>query len=360
MEISQYIRDLLFTHDRVILSDFGAFVAKYRPAKIDEKTNTMTPPGKDIVFDPTITKDGGLLRDHMMKHEGISSDDAEKQIMEYVKTVKSKLNAGKKVNFAELGSFIKLKNDKLFFTYEPGENLLTDSFGLKEVELPEEGSQQIAMAEAKIPEAKKEAGKSKKRYRGALIFIIIIAVIVLSGVAIYFLKPEWVTQGREYVTELFESNAESAENSGTDNNNTNNTDNTADNDSTAGDTDNTNTGENDTVVPESTDSGNDNNQADNNAADNTADNNVQDYGNVSMKNPRRGYSYLIVGSLPTPSAAEKQRQFLKSKGINADIIPAGQGKYRLSVGEFRSFQEATAYYNEFHSKHKMETWLWEY
>lgn len=355
MEISQYIRDLLFTHDRVILSDFGAFIAKYRAAKIDEKTSTMTPPGKEIVFDPTITKDGGLLRDYMVEQEGISAEDAEKQIMEYVKTIKSKLNAGKKVNFTELGSFVKLKDDKIFFTYTPSENLLTDSFGLTNVNIPEDSGEKFTMAETARPEKKPKENKSKKQYRGTLIFIIIIAVIVLAIAAVYFLKPQWVNSSKTYVTEMFERNAEPSDENKKDSETTVIK---KDEDKNKSESGSDKTKDKDAVIPESTDGAADTEKDNTQKTDNSSQ--TADYGDVSMKSPKRGYSYLIIASLPNPQAANEEKQRLKAKGINADIIPAGSNKYRLSVGEFTSFQEATRYYDEFHSKYKIETWLWEY
>lgn len=355
MEISQYIRDLLFTHDRVILSDFGAFTAKYRPAKIDEKANTMIPPHKEIVFDPTITKDGGLLRDHMVAQEGISADEADKQITEYVKTVKSKLNAGKKVIFKELGSFVKLKDDKIFFSYSPSENLLTDAFGLTNVDIPETKGEKIAMPEKAASEKKPKDQKDKKRYRSTLIFIIVIAIIVLAVAAVYMLKPELIDDGEKYVTELFEE-GNISENEGK--NESLRPDKDEDNQSGSLKKDETNDPEEDeTIVPESTD-GMDETKEKQDTQDNT--NNEQNYGNVDMKSPKRGHSYLIVASLPTPKLAQEEKNRLKSQGINAEIIPAGANKYRLSVGDFTGFKAATRFYNEFRKKHKKEAWLWEY
>ncbi len=354
MEISQYIRDLLFTHDRVILSNFGAFIAKYCPATIDEKNNTMTPPRKDIVFDPTITKDGGLLRNYMIKHEKISNADAEKQIMEYVKTIKSKLNAGKKVKFVELGTFEKDKHNKLIFTYMPSENLLPDSYGMAAIELPEESSKSIVKAEHIAPDDKK---KSKKRFRVLWILLIILGILLLSGTAIYIFKPQWVKQGREYVAGWFNKNADTAE----DHSDKNNSKKEADFDNNKSD-ENQNKKENDeldnTLVPESTDSsrGNDKPSRKHKNSDDTNDANP----NILVKSPRRGYSYLVIGSLPTAEAAEEQRLELKNKGIDADIIIGGTGKYRLSVGEFKDFREANRYFNEFHYKYNIDTWLWEY
>ncbi|MEA2042947.1 MAG: SPOR domain-containing protein [Bacteroidota bacterium] len=357
MEISQYIRDLLFTHDRVILSDFGAFKAHYISSKIDEKTNTITPPSKDIVFDPEIRKDGGLLRDYMVKQQKISLEDAEKQIAEYVKTIKSKLSAGKKVVFPELGVFSKLKDDKLFFNYTPKENLLVDSYGLTSVELDSAGANRVSETSATQRENVK---KSKRRYRGTLIFIIIIAAIVLSGVAIYFLKPEWMDAGRAQVTEWFEDNNEPA--SGTDETQEDGagTDESTDEDTQTTDKLETDTADSEYVAPESTDTGVDSG-TDEKTEKETEPVKEVNYGNVQMKQPVRGRSYLVVGSLPTPNLAQKEKSRLEAKGITIDIIPAQGNKFRLSAGDFSNYKEATRFYNDFHAKHrKMQPWLWEY
>ena len=366
MEISQYIRDLLFTHDRVVLSGFGAFQAKYISSKIDEKTNTMTPPSKDIVFDPATMQDGGFLRNYMVEQEKISPEEAEKQIQEYVKTIKSKLNAGKKVKFQELGVFSRIDKDKILFNYIPTENLLTDSYGLTEIDMTDKGGHKFHIENTADSGARHTENKSKKRYRGLLLFIIIIAVIVLSGTAIYFLKPEWIDTGRTYVTEMFDNNSEPADDdpanpdTNDENTGTGDTDLAGDTDNNEIDGDFTNEGGSDYVAPESTDTGVDSNTEEGN---NTSEqeNNETSYGDVSLKNPVRGRSYLIVGSLPTPELAAKEKQRLERKGLNVDIVPAGSSKYRLSVGDFPNFREATRYYNEFHATHKkMQPWLWEY
>ena len=75
MEISQHIKDLLLTHDRVILPGFGAFIAKYKPAKINQENHTMVPPSKEIIFDEKIIKDGGLLENKMAQTEKITLKD---------------------------------------------------------------------------------------------------------------------------------------------------------------------------------------------------------------------------------------------------------------------------------------------
>ncbi len=351
VEISQYIQDLLFTHDRVILSQFGAFNAKYRPATINEEQKTMTPPGKDIVFDPSITEDGGLLRDYMMQQEKISSEEADKQIIEYVKTVKSKLNAGKKVHFVELGTFEKDSNGNIIFTHNQSETLLTDSYGMTNIDLPED------VDTTNIPEENPEPKKKKRRFRWLFIIGSIILFLFLVWLLIFWLRPQWLSQGKAYITNMFNKNAEVAQDDNASNkdddstykNNDNKSDlndktNDPANDVTPVDNEDTNP-----KVPESTDTGN------------TTDNSDQQnnpYSNIQQG--EKGYSYLVVGSLQSPEKAEEQKQVLQQQGIETIIIQAGDS-YRLCIGKkFKNYLEASKYYDDFHTNHKkIEIWLWE-
>ena len=58
--------------------------------------------------------------------------------------------------------------------------------------------------------------------------------------------------------------------------------------------------------------------------------------------------------------AEAEKSALAAKGIQVDILPARNNRYRLSLGAFENPNDAVVFYNDFHSKHKERTvWLWE-
>lgn len=327
VEISQHIKDLLLTHDRVILSDFGAFIAKYSPAKIDSKTNTMAPPGKEIVFDSTILKDGGLLARHISEKENISEDEASKQISEFVKTVKSKLSAGKTVKFTELGSFSKIKGEGVFFHYQPSGNLLLNSYGLQNISLPEDVVKNI---EKPIPD--EVDGKTKKKRKGLIIAMSIVAFLAIALTAIYFLKPDYWEKGKNYIVSLFESDKKEK------------------------------------VTPRDTikkevvvvvDSNT------NNKPDTTDNNNKPDSTNDGSSDqytiPQKGKIYLFIASLHRADVAERQQESFRRRGIETFIVPSG-GRYRLAVGRpFGSTQAANDFYHQFHSNpnhKKYELWAW--
>jgi len=354
VEISQHIKDLLFTQDRVVLPGFGAFTANYTPASVDKTTNTILPPSKDIVFDAETTISSGLLEKHMASKENIGVDDARAQIDELVKTVKSKLKAGKKVKFPELGTFSLEKSGKLLFVYQPTGNLLLDSYGLTKISLPEN------IAPEEIDKGETDGTKKK---RGWIIWLAAAALIAILLTSIYFVKNEWWVSGKIYITEIFNKN-DSGE---TDNNDSDKTE-IAD---ITDVTDNTD-GKNTTDTTENTDSSvtdNDSNTTDTTPDDNTdktpANNDTpvssDDHNYTGQyKIPEKGKSYVIIASMANAQLAEAEKSALAAKGIQVDILPAGNNRYRLSLGAFENPNDAVVFYNDFHSKHKERTvWLWE-
>ncbi len=252
MEISQHIKNLLITNERVILGGFGAFDSKHIPARIDKETKTMTPPFKIVVFNPDFKEAEGLLAKHMAEKEGISFDNANEQISEYVKTIKTKLDAGETVVFKDLGEFKKTDDGKYDFSYRSEDNLLVDSFGLPKVSLSEQEQaktvpnknlrkEPIKKREPikKVPEKKpvkkesvkqktkpapikkdaakktppvkkqkpvklkKEGAKKKKVFLPIL--LIIIGIIGIFLVAVYFFKPDLWMKGYSYSSEKIAS-----------------------------------------------------------------------------------------------------------------------------------------------------------
>ena len=56
MKIEEYISDLLFEHDCVIVPDFGGFVCNYGPAAIDPAKHLFEPPAKRILFNKGLSR----------------------------------------------------------------------------------------------------------------------------------------------------------------------------------------------------------------------------------------------------------------------------------------------------------------
>ena len=65
--VSHYISELLFLHDCVIVPKFGGFVSNPKSAQLNKTTGALTPPSKQILFNPNLKTNDGLLIAHIAK-----------------------------------------------------------------------------------------------------------------------------------------------------------------------------------------------------------------------------------------------------------------------------------------------------
>jgi len=382
MEISQHIKNLLKFNERVILAGFGTFQSKHISAKYDAETKTMKPPVKIAVFDENIKEDAGLLAKHMAEQEGISLDNANEQIHEYVKTVKSKLIGNQTVEFKDLGTFSKNPDGKLSFSFLSDDNLLLDSFGLPTVSLgeksiskpvtpppvskkpiekkppvkekpiinekPIEKKQQekkqpdkkpikqktvkqkpIKQKPVKQKKVKNTDGKPKKKRKGLLIFLIFIGAIGLMLTAVYFFKPDLWKKGYSFsaekltivklkVSNLFGGDKENYDIITPDETNDNEED-TSD------------------VIVENVET-NDNN---------VTEENIDVEENVENETEENVTTEEVTEN---ETLEETQEEVVEEVIVNSDVSPAQKGKYYIIVGSVKSEASAQKEQKRFSAK----------
>ncbi len=136
MDITPFIRELLFSHDCVILPGFGGFIGNYTPARIDKSTSTFYPPVKQISFNRNLNHNDGLLVGRVSGHSGVAYGDARSIVDEFVAGVRKKLERGDKVIFDNIGSFINNQEGNLQFEPDRNVNYHLDSYGLESFQFP--------------------------------------------------------------------------------------------------------------------------------------------------------------------------------------------------------------------------------
>ncbi|WP_372752354.1 SPOR domain-containing protein [Labilibaculum sp.] len=136
LDVSKYIKELLFVHDCVILPGFGGFVANYKPANIDENLNAICPPSKAIGFNRNLSKNDGLLINRLAESENLSYAEAEKSVQFFIEDIRVRIQRGEKVTFEQLGSFHNDRRHNLLFEPSKELNYLVDVFGLEQFTLP--------------------------------------------------------------------------------------------------------------------------------------------------------------------------------------------------------------------------------
>lgn len=140
MDITAFIRELLFGHDCVIIPGFGGFIGNYSPARIDKSTGTFYPPVKQISFNRNLNHNDGLLVGRISLSARINYGDARSLVEDFVAGVRKKLEKGEKVVFDKIGSFINNNEGNLQFEPDQNVNYHLDSYGLEPFQcLPLEG-----------------------------------------------------------------------------------------------------------------------------------------------------------------------------------------------------------------------------
>lgn len=133
MPIERDLHELLYRHDCVIVPHWGGFLTNYRPARLDEVRRLVHPPGKDTSFNRNLTRNDGLLADHVAKREGIAFDKAADHIAAEVEQWRVVLQRSGRLELAHIGIFYHDAEHILQFDPDKRSDHLKDSFGLRPV-----------------------------------------------------------------------------------------------------------------------------------------------------------------------------------------------------------------------------------
>jgi len=130
INLDKYIQELLLQHDCVILPGLGGFVANYKPAAFDASQKTVLPPSRQILFNPNLIHNDGLLFAHVSKETDYGYKEVQAMAEVYFKTIKYEVGKGLKFVIEDLGYFFLNKARKIEFAQETADNLLLASYGL--------------------------------------------------------------------------------------------------------------------------------------------------------------------------------------------------------------------------------------
>ena len=136
MILTNYINDLLYRYDCVIIPDFGGFVTNTISAEVNRFSYTFYPPTKQIIFNSHLKNNDGLLANYIANSENISFEEATDNISTVVKNWKQQIETESLV-IGKIGSLSLNKHQKLTFEPNKNTNYLIESFGLKPFSSPE-------------------------------------------------------------------------------------------------------------------------------------------------------------------------------------------------------------------------------
>jgi len=129
-DISGYIRELLFSHDCVIIPGFGAFIGNYFPAQIDRSEGMFYPPSRKVTFNRHLTGNDGLLIGHISAHLQIGYGESRDIVSEWTDELRKRIMTGTPVTLEHLGSFSLNHERTIIFDPDLSVNYLLTSYGL--------------------------------------------------------------------------------------------------------------------------------------------------------------------------------------------------------------------------------------
>jgi hypothetical protein len=202
MKTGTYIKELLFTHDCVVVPEFGAFLSQSQSAR--KEGHTIYPPAKTLSFNAQLVSNDGLLAKYASEAEGVPYEAALKQLLDVTHQWKKQIVIGIPVSLDGIGKLTANKEGNLVFTPFEKENLLLASFGMAPVLgkpiLRESLKEEVVEMEEKIPFIITPERKEKGGLRRGLKYAAVILLAVASGLTVFTSyqqgkqQEQWVDQ----------------------------------------------------------------------------------------------------------------------------------------------------------------------
>ncbi|NJK95767.1 MAG: SPOR domain-containing protein [Bacteroidales bacterium] len=301
MALTQFIKDLLYTSDKLIIPGFGTFVAQYAPAQINSEKNIILPPAKYFIFDATLIEDDGVFVEYISRKKSLSLSEASQIVQEMVEDFHQKLKEGDTLLIEEVGYFSSDEKHNIRFQKENDKDFNADNFGLTPIVFKTSASQAFHIANEKTP------AKKKPMFVKILIFFLIINVIGALTAVIYWKFEDVKTYlglhapEEEIKVPVYDSTRF-------------------------------------IIKPDTSELGQ------------TIDTLTQIKNALKYEAPKQdtvkkavntdARYYIIAGSFQSFKKAEAHAKILRKQGFSPEIIEFSQQLFRITVGEFKSKDEA--------------------
>ena len=132
IDITPYIKELLFENNSLVIPNFGALTLTYSPSTIDHVQGLLNPPSKSINFDKNLVVNDGKLVNIIQEKHQVSTLEANQQITKFVNIMKDQLDRREMVNIANVGRLYKDFENNIQFIPD-STNFNKEAFGLPTV-----------------------------------------------------------------------------------------------------------------------------------------------------------------------------------------------------------------------------------
>jgi cell division septation protein DedD len=169
--MDQYIAQLLQQYDKVVVPKLGTFTSKTIGTALDQATNELLPPGRQVAFSILEDDDGGLFEKIVSQQAHLDKPSFDNHLLGYVQQVYNAIGTAGTYHINGVGTLRKDSQGAISLDQQDAYSLLGDPFGLpnvaKKVVAPPPPTGEPAGTKASQPEyhsAKTADGSSKTAY----------------------------------------------------------------------------------------------------------------------------------------------------------------------------------------------------
>ena len=181
MQLPNYICNLLFRYECVIVPEFGGFVSSTIPSHRDARTQVFYPPTKKINFNNQLKNNDGLLANYIADVENISFEQAVELIGTEVKKWKLQLNQGA-LKLSKIGELHVNKDQKIVFTPLEETNYLMRSFGLSSFTSSELHRENSSIQRVSLQDSRKNKHSYFVKYAASVAALMILGTLTWKTV----------------------------------------------------------------------------------------------------------------------------------------------------------------------------------
>jgi nucleoid DNA-binding protein len=321
--LTQFIKDLLYTNEKLIIPGFGGFIAQHTPAQINKDKKLLLPPQRHFTFDVTLNGDDDKFAQYIGRLNSVALPEAKQLVKEMVDEFHRKLKDGNTLYIEEVGYFIQDENGEIHFKIDEENNNHPECYGLMPINYVEP-----------IPEPEEEiidedyypVTKKSPVTKIIVIFLIINAIGALAAIVYWkfdYIKSQFRGSDKIVTTTPAEKK-----------------------DIPAALPDTTELGK---TIDTTTQMKNALNYQETPKEDSIIKKEVSQPKQINppvVNQPKKldtsseAKFYIIAGSFQTFEKAEILNKELKRLGFQPEIIEFSQNLFRISIGEFSTKEEA--------------------
>ena len=130
LRVVEHLEHLLRVHDCIILPQLGGFVLQTVPASYVMEEHLFRPGHKEVVFNPSLTHNDGLLAEQYMNVYNVTFQKARRMVEEDAEDIKTTLLKGLNVSLGNIGTLCRGEEGQIVFRAGDTEVFCVDLYGL--------------------------------------------------------------------------------------------------------------------------------------------------------------------------------------------------------------------------------------